>query len=314
MRKNIHQLGQVETPGSDVDVVCFTKRDEGKQADEVDQVSTRSSFWWHEHVITDPQYNTQYILYLVGQQVGFYRGTVPIGLFRQAVGLPVTVLRRVGSLDGLGKLFLAAGGMISWNARWFKHRQWPKPYVWEQVMQVLRVLSKSHYRMMILHFQSLQSRCFVNDTTLSYCLCPLKNNEKTFSVMSHHFLIAFSSQVHWSLKELVSQSSDYPAYFSMETHWVWALGNCFGNLIQYWNIQYTKISKNLKSIGHYNSFENTERIPKVVSLFSIYAVLLCFLFRIFSSLEQFNNGQQGVHETYNPGLFLCCTGVLALAD
>lgn len=90
-------------------------------------------------------------------------------------------------------------------------------------------------------------------------------------------------------------------------HWETVLETLF-------NIEIYSIQKYLKSIGHYNSFENTERIPKVVSLFSIYAVLLCFLFRIFSSLEQFNNGQQGVHETYNPGLFLCCTGVLALAD
>lgn len=81
-------------------------------------------------------------------------------------------------------------------------------------------------------------------------------------------------------------------------HWETVLENLF-------NTEICSIHKYLKSIGHYNSFENTERIPKVVSLFSKDAVLLCFLFRIFSSLKQFNNGQQGVHEPYNPGLLLC---------
>ena len=99
----------------------------------VDQGSTWSSSWWHEHVITDLQYMSVYAV-PDWTTSWSWSGTVPLGGGR-AVGLPVTVLRLVGSLDGLGKLFLAlswhsgshyfyisnvsriaAGGMISWNA------------------------------------------------------------------------------------------------------------------------------------------------------------------------------------------------------
>ena len=69
--------GQVETPGSDVDVVCFTKRDEGKKA----VCGFNSKVHLDDMVITDLQY-------------------ISVG-WRQAVGLPVTVLRRVGSLESL---------------------------------------------------------------------------------------------------------------------------------------------------------------------------------------------------------------------